>query len=99
MASASEPAGRRRDPSPSATFPLPLTQPTAPAAMGSHPQAPSHPCCVQPPAALTSLGSPTLSRFADLGVPAAVVASLAARGMTHPFPIQSLAIPAFARGS
>jgi superfamily II DNA/RNA helicase len=34
-----------------------------------------------------------LSRFADLGVPAAVVASLAARGMTQAFPIQSLAIP------
>jgi superfamily II DNA/RNA helicase len=34
-----------------------------------------------------------LSRFSDLGVPAAVVASLAARGIVHPFPIQSLAIP------
>ena len=34
-----------------------------------------------------------MSRFTDLGVPAAVVASLAARGITEAFPIQSLAIP------
>jgi superfamily II DNA/RNA helicase len=34
-----------------------------------------------------------LSRFSDLGVPAAVVNSLAARGITDAFPIQSLAIP------
>ena len=34
-----------------------------------------------------------MSRFADLGVPAAVVTSLAARGITEAFPIQSLAIP------
>ena len=31
--------------------------------------------------------------FSDLGVPAAVVASLAARGITEPFAIQALAIP------
>ena len=34
-----------------------------------------------------------MSRFSDLGVPAPVVASLAARGITDAFPIQSLAIP------
>ena len=33
------------------------------------------------------------SRFIDLGVPADVVASLAARGITEAFPIQSMAIP------
>ena len=33
------------------------------------------------------------SSFADLGVPAEVVAALAARGITEAFPIQSLAIP------
>lgn len=34
-----------------------------------------------------------MSRFSDLGVPAPVVASLAASGITEAFPIQSLAIP------
>jgi superfamily II DNA/RNA helicase len=33
------------------------------------------------------------SRFSDLGVPAGVVSSLAARGITEAFPIQSMAIP------
>ena len=33
------------------------------------------------------------SSFSDLGVPAGVVASLAARGITEAFPIQTLAIP------
>src|SRR4051794_41181228 len=33
------------------------------------------------------------SSFSDLGIPADVVASLAARGITEAFPIQSLAIP------
>jgi superfamily II DNA/RNA helicase len=33
------------------------------------------------------------SRFSDLGVPAAVVASLGARGIVDAFPIQTLAIP------
>src|SRR5713101_7659518 len=33
------------------------------------------------------------SSFSDLGVPADVVTSLAARGITEPFPIQSMAIP------
>ena len=33
------------------------------------------------------------SRFSDLGVPEATVASLAARGITEAFPIQSMAIP------
>jgi superfamily II DNA/RNA helicase len=39
-----------------------------------------------------------LSSFSDLGVPAGVVASLAARGITDPFAIQSLAIPAALAG-
>ena len=33
------------------------------------------------------------SNFSDLGVPAAAVSSLAARGIVKPFPIQTMAIP------
>lgn len=43
--------------------------------------------------ASSSAGTDTRSSFADLGVSEAVVASLTARGITDPFPIQSLTIP------
>src|SRR4029079_1890494 len=36
--------------------------------------------------------------FADLGAPADLVAALAARGIDHPFPIQTLSLPDACRG-
>ena len=41
----------------------------------------------------STVSTDTRSSFADLGVSDAVVASLAARGITEPFPIQTLTIP------
>ncbi len=86
--------GRRRGasrPAGSAPAAAPATQPVRAAAPAPAPAAPVAPAAAAPVRAETPIGDgPT---FAGLGVPAALVASLAREGKTTAFPIQVATLP------